>query len=95
MRPGQAAHQSQGLAQGPGQVCGLGSLALRVTRVRPAVRALEAFAAVLDGGDELGEVDLEGAEDLVGVVLGAQANLALLGTGVVDEVLRRELGPDA
>ena len=62
---------------------------------RPVVRALEAFAAVLDGGDELGEVELEGAEDLVGVVLGAQANLALLGTGVVDDVLRRELGPDA
>jgi hypothetical protein len=43
------------------------------------VRPLEAFAAALDGGDELGEVGLEGAEDLVGVVLGAEANLALLG----------------
>src|SRR3954463_8211697 len=53
----------------------------------------EVFAAALDRGDELGEVDLEGAEDLVGVVLGALADPALLGAGVIDDLLARELGP--
>src|SRR4051812_37365191 len=52
----------------------------------------EVFAAALNRGDELGEVDLEGAEDLVGVALSTQANLALFGTGVVDDLLARELG---
>ena len=37
----------------------------------------EPVAAALHGGEELLEVDLEGVEDLVGVVLGAEADLAL------------------
>src|SRR3954464_12252189 len=56
------------------------------------VLALQALAAGLDGGDELGEVDLERVEDLVGVVLGAQADLALAGAGVLDDVLGGALG---
>ena len=52
----------------------------------------EPLAAALDGGDELREVDLERAEDLVGVVLGAEADLALAGAGVLDDVLGGALG---
>src|SRR4051794_36553445 len=56
------------------------------------VFALEALAPTLDRGDELREVDLEGVEDLVGVVLGAEADLPLAGPGVLDDVLGRALG---
>src|SRR5215211_7299184 len=56
------------------------------------VLALQALAAALDGGDELREVHLERVEDLVGVVLGAEADLALAGAGVLDDVLGRALG---
>ena len=56
------------------------------------VLALQALAAALDGRDELREVDLERVEDLVGVVLGAEADLALAGAGVLDDVLGRALG---
>ena len=56
------------------------------------VLALQALAAALDGGDELREVDLERVEDLVGVVLGAEADLALAGAGVLDDVLGGALG---
>src|SRR4051794_28693217 len=54
--------------------------------------ALEALATALDGGDELREVDLERVEDLVGVVLGPEADLALAGAGVLDDVLGGALG---
>src|SRR4051794_14124705 len=56
------------------------------------VLALEALAPALDGRDELGEVDLERVEDLVRVVLGAEADLALAGAGVLDDVLGGALG---
>ena len=56
------------------------------------VRALQALAAALDSGDELGEVELEGVEDLGCVVLGAQADLPLPAPGAIDDVLRRTLG---
>src|SRR3954449_9831667 len=56
------------------------------------VFALQALAPALDGRDELREVDLERVEDLVGVVLGAETDLALAGPGVLDDVLRRPLG---
>src|SRR3954451_12508200 len=56
------------------------------------VFALEALAAALHGGDELREVDLERVEDFVGVVLGAEADLALAGPGVLDDVLGGALG---
>src|SRR6478609_7809605 len=56
------------------------------------VLALEALAAALDGGDELREVDLERVEDLVGVVLGAEADLPLTGSRVLDDVLGGALG---
>src|SRR3954468_4830812 len=56
------------------------------------VAALEPLAAALDGGDELREVDLERVEDLVGVVLGAEPDLALAAAGVLDDLLRRALG---
>src|SRR4051812_10596336 len=56
------------------------------------VLALQALAPALDGRDELGEVDLEGVEDLVGVVLGAEADLALAGAGVLDDVVSGTLG---
>src|SRR6185436_13573522 len=54
--------------------------------------ALQAVAAALDGCDELGEVDLEGVEDVVGVVLGAQADLAFARTRVLDDLLGLALG---
>src|SRR5882757_10581557 len=56
------------------------------------VLALEALAPTLHSGDELREVDLEGVEDLVGVVLRAEADLALAGARVLDDVLGRALG---
>ena len=61
-------------------------------RLRRLVLALEPLAAALHGCDELREVDLEGVEDLVGVVLGAEADLALAGAGVLDDVLGGALG---
>src|SRR3954466_11722295 len=56
------------------------------------VLALQALATALHGGDELREVDLERVEDLVGVVLGAEADRALAGAGVLDDVLGGALG---
>src|SRR3954452_10329670 len=56
------------------------------------VLALEPLTAPLDRGDELREVDLERVEDLVGVVLGAEPDLALTGAGVLDDVLGLALG---
>src|SRR3954470_19492232 len=56
------------------------------------VLAGETLAAALHRGDELRKVDLEGVEDLVGVVLGAEADLALAGAGVLDDVLGGALG---
>ena len=56
------------------------------------VLALQPLAAPLDRGDELREVDLERVEDLVGVVLRAEPDLALAGAGVLDDVLRLALG---
>src|SRR3954462_1991311 len=56
------------------------------------VLALQALAPALDGADELREVDLERVEDLVGVVLGAEADLALAGASVLDDVLGGALG---
>src|SRR3954451_11808856 len=56
------------------------------------VLALQAFPAALHRCDELREVDLERVEDLVGVVLGAEADLALAGAGVLDDVLCPALG---
>src|SRR4051794_21358756 len=56
------------------------------------VLALQPLAAPLHRGDELREVDLERVEDLVGVVLGAKADLALPGASVLDDVLGGALG---
>src|SRR5215210_2175468 len=56
------------------------------------VLALQPLAAALHGGDELREVDLERVEDLVGVVLGPEADLPLAGAGVLDDVLGGALG---
>src|SRR5215211_2006236 len=52
----------------------------------------EAGAAALHGGEELLEVDLERREDLVGVVLGAEADLALGLPRVLDDLLGSALG---
>src|SRR5829696_8395059 len=54
--------------------------------------ALQAIAASLHGRDELRQVHLEGVEDVVGVVLGAQADLALACTGVLDDLVGLALG---
>src|SRR4051812_14723317 len=56
------------------------------------VAALEPLAAALHRSDELGQVHLERVEDLVGVVLRAEPDLALARPGVLDDVLRRALG---
>src|SRR3954471_4738511 len=56
------------------------------------VLALQALATALHSGDALREVGLERVEDLVRVVLRAEPDLALAGTGVLDDVLRLALG---
>ena len=56
------------------------------------ILALQALAPALDGRYELREVHLEGVQDLVRVVLGAEPDLALAGAGVLDDVLGRALG---
>src|SRR5690242_11242386 len=52
----------------------------------------EAVAAALDGGEELLQVHFKRVEDLVGVVLGAEADFALAGTGVLDDLVGGALG---
>ena len=52
----------------------------------------ETIAAALDGREELLKVDFEGVEDLVGVVLGAEADFALAGAGVLDDLVGGALG---
>src|SRR5215212_1208488 len=52
----------------------------------------QALAPALHGRDELREIDLEGVEDVVGVVLGAQADLALTTARLLDDLLRLALG---
>src|SRR5215216_4583225 len=54
--------------------------------------ALQPVTPALHRGDELREVHLEGVEDVVGVVLGAQPNLALAGAGVLDDLVGLALG---
>src|SRR5690348_14978303 len=69
--------------------------AIRRPRLRDFDRlflAREPVAAALNRRNELREVDLERVENLVGVVLGAEADLALTGAGVLDDVLRSALG---
>ncbi len=56
------------------------------------VLALQALAATLHRGDELRKVDLERAEDLIGIVLGAEPDLALACPRVLDDVLGGALG---
>src|SRR5215203_5722994 len=48
--------------------------------------------AALDGGEELLQVHFKGVEDLVGVVLGAEADFALAGAGVLDDLVGSALG---
>src|SRR3954470_4960340 len=64
----------------------------RLRHFRWLVLALQALAAALDGRDELREVDLERVEDLVRVVLRAEADLALASACVLDDVLGGALG---
>src|SRR5207248_4800434 len=56
------------------------------------VAAGEAIATALHGGEELLQVHLERREDLVGVVLGAEADGALGLASVLDDLLGRPLG---
>jgi len=56
------------------------------------VGAAQALPAALDGGDELREVELERVEDLVGVVLGAEPDLALAGVCTLDDFVGRAFG---
>ncbi len=56
------------------------------------VLALQALASALHGGDELRQVDLERVQDLIGVVLRAEPDLALARAGVLDDVLGGALG---
>src|SRR5579859_2328200 len=66
--------------------------ALASTDLGGFVLARQALASALHRRDELREVDLERVEDLVGVVLRAEADLALARSRVFDDVLRRALG---
>jgi hypothetical protein len=52
----------------------------------------EAVAAAPNGGVELREVDLERAEDLLGVVLGSEQDLPLAAADVLDDVLSGTFG---
>src|SRR4051794_29749556 len=52
----------------------------------------EAVAAALHGGKELLQVHFEGVEDLVGVVLGAEADFPLAVAGVLDDLVGGALG---
>src|SRR5437660_4998773 len=52
----------------------------------------QTVAPALDGGRELREVDLEGVEDVVGVVLGAEPDLALARASLLDDLVRLPLG---
>ena len=61
-------------------------------RRRLLVAAGEPVAAALHGGEELLQVHFEGVEDLVGVVLGAEADFALAGAGVLDDLVGGALG---
>src|SRR3954447_3431013 len=54
--------------------------------------AREAIAPAAHGGQELLEVDLEGGEDLVRVVLGAEADLTFRLARVLDDLLGSALG---
>ena len=54
---------------------------------RLVVAAGQAVATALHGGEELLEVHFQGVEDVVGVVLGAEADLTLTGAGLFDDVL--------
>src|SRR5918994_3056816 len=54
--------------------------------------ALQPVAASLYGRDELRQVHLEGVQDVVGVVLGAQADLALACARVLDDLVSLALG---
>jgi hypothetical protein len=69
--------RGQSLAPLPGVLADFGGFVL----------ALQALAPPLHGGDELRQVDLERVEDLVGVVLGAEPDLALAGDLVLDFVI--------
>ena len=66
--------------------------ASRLRAALPPPPAREPRAAATDGGEELLQVDLERREDLVGVVLGAEADLALGVAGVLDDLLGPALG---
>src|SRR3954467_690818 len=52
----------------------------------------EPVAATLNGGEELLQVHFKGGEDLVGVVLGAEADFTLAGAGVLDDLVGGALG---
>ena len=52
----------------------------------------EPVAAALHGGEELLKVHFERVEDLVGVVLGAEADLPLARAGVLDDLVGGTLG---
>src|SRR5262249_44655639 len=54
--------------------------------------AREAISAATHRGEELLEIDLEGGEDLIGVVLGAEPDLALGLASVLDDLLGGALG---
>src|SRR3984957_2109021 len=59
---------------------------------RRFVLALQALAAALHGGDELRQVDLQRAENLIRVVLSTKPDLALACPGILDDVLGGALG---
>src|SRR5437588_5371274 len=64
----------------------------RLRDLRRLVLASESIPSTLDRCDELGQVHLERVQDLVGVVLGAQADLAFARASILDDVLGSALG---
>src|SRR4051794_28536321 len=74
-----------GPAAGPWAV--LRSRLDRLGRCRLFVAPGETVAAALHGREELLQVHLEGVENLVGVILGTEADLPLPGAGILDDLV--------
>src|SRR3954447_8793198 len=69
-----------------------GSPAGALADFRRLFLARQTLAASPHGGDELRQVDLERVQDLVGIVLGTEADLPLAGPCLLDDVLGGPLG---
>src|SRR5215210_8679318 len=77
----------------PGRLRGIIRFMGLVYRELLFLNALQLGATPLNGFEELAEVVLQVREDLVGIVLGAEAYLALAPAGVLHDLRAPLLGP--